>query len=44
MAIKRLARVDPRLTLDAALKEEKEALRRLLLAGEPLRYLDRVTR
>ncbi|HPC82298.1 MAG TPA: enoyl-CoA hydratase/isomerase family protein [Thermoanaerobaculaceae bacterium] len=44
VAIKRLARVDPRLTLDAALKEEKEALRRLLLAGEPLRYLDRVTR
>lgn len=43
VAIKRLARVDPRLTLDAALKEEKEALRRLLLAGEPLRYLDRVT-
>lgn len=44
VAIKRLARVDPRLTLDAALKEEKEALRRLLLAGEPLRYLDRVSR
>ena len=44
VAIKRLARVDPRLTLDAALKEEKEALRRLLLAGEPLRYLDRMSR
>lgn len=44
VAIKRLARVDPRLTLDAALKEEKEALRRLLHSGEPLRYLDRLTR
>lgn len=41
VAVKRLARVDPRLTLDAALKEEKEALRRLLLAGEPLRFLSR---
>lgn len=41
VAVKRLARVDPRLTLDAALKEEKEALRRLLLAGEPMRFLTR---
>lgn len=36
VAIKRLARIDPRLTLSAALKEEKESQRRLLLAGEPL--------
>lgn len=38
-AIKRLARVDPRLTLSAALKEEKEAQRRLLDEREPFRYL-----
>lgn len=44
VAVKRLARIDPRLSLDAALKEEKEALRRLLLAGEPLRLLDRASR
>lgn len=44
VAVKRLARVDPRLSLEAALKEEKEALRRLLLTGEPLRFLDRTSR
>jgi enoyl-CoA hydratase/carnithine racemase len=38
-AIKRLARVDPRLTLSAALKEEKESQRRLLEEREPFRYL-----
>jgi len=38
-AIKRLARVDPRLTLSAALKEEKEAQRRLFEEREPFRYL-----
>ncbi len=38
-AIKRLARVDPRLTLSAALKEEKEAQRRLLEEREPFRFL-----
>jgi len=38
-AIKRLARVDPRLTLSAALKEEREAQRRLLADREPFRYL-----
>lgn len=38
-AIKRLARIDPRLTLSAALKEEWEAQRRLLDDGEPFRYL-----
>ena len=36
VAIKRLARIDPRLTLSAALKEEKESQRRLLVAGEAL--------
>ena len=44
VAVKRLARVDPRLSLDAALKEEKEALRRLLLAGESLRFFDHASR
>jgi enoyl-CoA hydratase len=39
VAIKRLARIDPRLTLDAALKEEREAQRRLLQGGELNRYL-----
>lgn len=38
-AIKRLARVDPRLTLSAALKEEKESQRRLLEDREPFRFL-----
>lgn len=38
-AIKRLARVDPRLTLSAALKEERESQRRLLEDREPFRYL-----
>lgn len=38
-AIKRLARVDPRLTLSAALKEEKESQRRLLEEREPFRFL-----
>jgi enoyl-CoA hydratase/carnithine racemase len=37
-AIKRLARVDPRLTLEAALKEEREAQKRLFANGSPLRY------
>jgi enoyl-CoA hydratase/carnithine racemase len=36
VAIKRLARIDPRLTLSAALKEEKESQRRLLVTGEVL--------
>ena len=39
VAIKRLARIDPRLTLDAALKEEREAQRRLLQGGELNRFL-----
>lgn len=39
--IKRLARVDPRLTLSAALKEEKESQRRLLDDREPFRFLSR---
>ncbi len=39
VTIKRLARVDPRLTLDAALKEEREAQRRLLQGGELTRFL-----
>jgi enoyl-CoA hydratase len=39
-AIKRLARIDPRLTLSAALKEEWEAQRRLLEEREPDRFLD----
>jgi enoyl-CoA hydratase/carnithine racemase len=34
-AVKRLARIDPRLTLSAALKEEWEAQRRLLEESEP---------
>lgn len=38
-AVKRLARVDPRLTLTAALKEEWEAQRRLLEDHEPLGFL-----
>ncbi len=37
-AIKRLARVDPRLTLEAALKEEREAQKRLFEDSSPLRY------
>ncbi len=36
-AIKRLARVDPRLTLEAALKEEREAQKRLFEDGSPPR-------
>ncbi len=40
VAIKRLARVDPRLTLSAALKEEKESQRRVVEDGEPFRFLD----
>lgn len=36
-AIKRLARVDPRLTLEAALKEEREAQKRLFEKGTPSR-------
>lgn len=39
VAIKRLARIDPRLSLSAALKEEKEAQRRLILDGEPIKFL-----
>ena len=39
VAIKRLARVDPRLSLSAALKEEKESQRRLLLDGEPFKFV-----
>jgi enoyl-CoA hydratase/carnithine racemase len=38
-AVKRLARIDPRLTLSAALKEEWEAQRRLLEDREPFRFL-----
>lgn len=38
-AIKRLARIDPRLTLSAALKEEWEAQRRLLDDREPEKYI-----
>ena len=38
VAIKRLARVDPRLTLSAALKEEREAQRRLLEEGHVARF------
>ncbi len=38
-AVKRLARVDPRLTLSAALKEEWDAQRRLLEEREPFRFL-----
>jgi 2-(1,2-epoxy-1,2-dihydrophenyl)acetyl-CoA isomerase len=38
-AVKRLARIDPRLTLSAALKEEWESQRRLLEDGEPFRFL-----
>jgi enoyl-CoA hydratase/carnithine racemase len=38
VAIKRLARVDPRLTLSAALKEEREAQRRLLEEGHLGRF------
>jgi 2-(1,2-epoxy-1,2-dihydrophenyl)acetyl-CoA isomerase len=40
-AIKRLARVDPRLTLEAALKEEREAQKRLFEQGSPYRALGR---
>ncbi len=40
VAIKRLARVAPRLTLSAALKEEKESQRRVVEDGEPFRFLD----
>jgi hypothetical protein len=36
-AVKRLARIDPRLTLSAALKEEWDAQRRLLEEREPER-------
>jgi enoyl-CoA hydratase/carnithine racemase len=39
IAIKRLARIDPRLTLSAALKEEREAQRRIVDDGEPFRFL-----
>lgn len=39
IAIKRLARIDPRLTLSAALKEEREAQRRIVDEGEPFRFL-----
>jgi enoyl-CoA hydratase/carnithine racemase len=39
VAIKRLARVDPRLTLSAALKEEREAQRRVVADREPFKYL-----
>lgn len=39
VAVKRLARIDPRLTLEAALKEEREAQRRLLQGGELNRFL-----
>ncbi len=39
VAIKRLARVDPRLTLFAALKEERESQRRVVADNEPLKYL-----
>jgi enoyl-CoA hydratase/carnithine racemase len=39
VAVKRLARVDPRLTLSAALKEEWDAQRRLLEEREPFRFL-----
>ncbi|MFZ5786365.1 MAG: enoyl-CoA hydratase/isomerase family protein [Acidobacteriota bacterium] len=39
VAIKRLARVDPRLTLFAALKEEREAQRRVVADREPFKYL-----
>jgi len=39
IAIKRLARVDPRLTLSAALKEEREAQRRIVDEREPFRFL-----
>jgi enoyl-CoA hydratase/carnithine racemase len=38
-AIKRLARIDPRLTLSAALKEEWESQRRLLEEREPEKYV-----
>lgn len=38
-AIKRLARTDPRLTLDAALKEERESQRRILSEPDVLRRL-----
>jgi enoyl-CoA hydratase/carnithine racemase len=41
VAIKRLARVDPRLTLSAALKEEWEAQRRLFDDREPFHFLPR---
>lgn len=40
-AIKRLARVDPRLTLEAALKEEREAQKRLFENGLPPRTTSR---
>lgn len=40
-AIKRLARVDPRLTLEAALKEEREAQKRLFEDGLPPRSAGR---
>ncbi|MEW5878109.1 MAG: enoyl-CoA hydratase/isomerase family protein [Acidobacteriota bacterium] len=40
-AIKRLARVDPRLTLEAALKEEREAQKRLFEDGLPSRSAGR---
>ena len=39
VAIKRLARIDPRLTLSAALKEERESQRRIVADGEPFRFL-----
>ncbi len=42
-AVKRLARIDPRLTLSAALKEEWDAQRRLLEDREPFRFLSAAT-
>jgi hypothetical protein len=44
IAIKRLARIDPRLTLSAALKEEREAQRRIVDDGEPFRFLHPVAK
>lgn len=38
-AIKRLARVDPRMTLSAALKEEQETQRRIVREREPFRFI-----
>jgi 2-(1,2-epoxy-1,2-dihydrophenyl)acetyl-CoA isomerase len=38
-AVKRLARVDPRMSLSAALKEEREMQRRIVGEREPFRFL-----